>query len=194
MTDLHVDFVTLQYDAGKCGDTITANQFIQRYSGDIPVYAQEVCWEADSKLNAEQMRKGAWGVVLAGGLLNYAEMFGGPNRGRQENYGDGKALPQLEIMFDLVESIPYTDMEPHNELVGNGKICFAQPGVCYVYYSPLGTEIKVDLSAARGILKTIWINPRSGKITNGGKIAGGGKEIFLCPDDKDWLLHLLQEE
>jgi hypothetical protein len=194
ISDLHVDFVTLQYDAGRCGDAITANQFIQRYSGDVPVYAQEVCWEADSKLNAEQMRKGAWGVVLAGGLLNYAEMFEGPNQGRPENYGDGVALPQLEIMLNFMESIPYADMESHNELVGNGNICFAQPGVRYVCYSPLGAEIKVDLSAARGSFKAIWINPRSGKTINGGKIAGGGKETFLCPDERDWLLHLLREE
>jgi CubicO group peptidase (beta-lactamase class C family) len=194
ISDLHVDFVTLQYDAGRCDDAIAANQFIQQYSDDVPVYAQEVCWEADSKLNAEQMRKGAWGVVLAGGLLNYAEMFEGPNQGRPENYGDGKALPQLEIMLNFVESIPYVDMELHNELVGNGKICFVQPGVRYVCYSPLGAEIEVDLSATCGSFKAIWISPRSGKTTNAGKISGGGKEIILCPDEKDWLLYLLREE
>jgi CubicO group peptidase (beta-lactamase class C family) len=194
ITDLHVDFVTLQYNAGKCGDAIMANQFIQQYSADVPAYAQEVCWESDTKLNPEQIRKGAWGVVLAGGLLNYAEMFEGSNQGQPENYGDGKALPQLEIMFDFVESLPYASMESHNELVDNGNICFAQPKVRYVCYSPLGTEIKVDLSAACGSFKAIWLNPRSGKITNAGKIIGGGKEIFLCPDEEDWLLYLLREE
>jgi hypothetical protein len=97
-------------------------------------------------------------------------------------------------MFDFVESLPYTSMESHNELVDNGNICFAQPGVRYVCYSPLGTEIKVDLSAARGNFRTMWINPRSGKITNARKITGGGKEIIPCPDEKDWLLYLLREE
>ncbi|MBN2269470.1 MAG: DUF5060 domain-containing protein [Sedimentisphaerales bacterium] len=40
--ELHVDFVTLQYDAGKCGDAVTANGFVQQYGGRTPVYAQEV--------------------------------------------------------------------------------------------------------------------------------------------------------
>lgn len=188
--NLHVDFVTLQYDAGKCGDAVTANRFVGRYAGAVPVYAQEVCWEADTKLNADQVRKGAWGVALAGGLLNYAEMFEGPNQGRPENYGDGKALPYLEVMFDFLQSLPYEQMAPHNELVGKGCVCFATPASRYVCYASAGGTIRLDLSGASGRFSAQWLNPRDGRTRSTTTVQGGGKASFRCPDSDDWVLHL----
>lgn len=190
--ELHVDFVTLQYDAGKCRDAVTANGFIQQYSGRTPVYAQEVCWEADSKLDGEQVRKGAWGVVLAGGLLNYAEMFDGPNQGRPENYGDGKAIPYLEIMFDFMQSLSYQQMTPHNELVNAGCICFAEPGSHYVCYAPNGGTIELDLSGASGDLNGYWLDPRDGRKQSAAEVESGGKKALQCPDGNDWVLYLHQ--
>jgi hypothetical protein len=187
---LHVDFITLQYDAGKCGNTVAANQFVERYAGAVPVYAQEVCWEADTKLDADQVRKGAWGVVLAGGLLNYAEMFEGPNQGRPENYGDGKALPYLEVILDFLQSLPYEQMAPHNELVNKGRICFARPASRYVCYASAGGAIDLDLSGASGRFIVQWLNPRNGKTTSAPAIEGGGRVSFRCPDAGDWVLHL----
>lgn len=190
LAGLHVDWITLQYDAGKCGDAVTANQFIQQYTGDVPVYAQEVCWEADTKLNAEQVRKGALGVVLAGGLLNYAEMFEGPSQGRPENYGDGKAIPYLEILFDFMRSIPYRQMAPHNELVGKGCLCFAKPASYYVCYTLNGETIQLDLSGAPGRFSGQWLNTRDGKKKAVAVIEGGSKQSFHCPDINDWVLYL----
>lgn len=191
---LHVDFITLQYDAGRCGDAVTANRLIQRYGGDVPVYAQEVCWEADSKLNAEQVRHGAWGVTLAGGLLNYAEMFDGPGQGRPQNYGDGKAIPYLEVMFDFIQSLPYQQMAPHNELVSKGCICFAAPALRYVCCSPNGETIRLDLSGAPGRFDAQWLNPRDGSKTPAAQVEGGGKQSFHCPDSNDWVLYLTHIE
>jgi hypothetical protein len=188
--NLHLDFITLQYDAGKCGDAITANEFVRQYMGSVPVYAQEVCWEADTKLNAEQVRKGAWGVALAGGLLNYAEMFEGPNQGRPGNYGDGKALPYLEVMFDFLQTLPYDGMASHNERVGKGCICFARPDSRYVCYAPNGGTISVDLSDASGRFSAQWLNPRDGETKSAGEAAGGSKQVFRCLDSEDWVLHL----
>jgi hypothetical protein len=190
LAGLHVDWITLQYDAGRCGDAVTANRFIQRYAGDVPVYAQEVCWEADGKLNAEQMRKGAWGVVLAGGLLNYAEMFEGPSQGRPENYGDGKAIPYLEVMFDFMQSLPCRQMAPHNELVSEGRVCFAEPALHYVCYTPNGETIQLDLSIAPGRFSVQWLNPRDGKKKSAAEFEGGDKQSFHCPDTNDWVLYL----
>jgi len=190
VADLHVDFVTLQYDAGRCSDAATANRFIQRYGGHVPVYAQEVCWEADSKLKGEQVRHGAWGVVLAGGLLNYAEMFDGPNQGRPENYGDGKAIPYVEIMFDFMQSLPSQRMAPHNELVGEGCVCFADPGSHYVCYAPNGGTIELDSSGASGDFNGQWLDPRDGGKQSAATVKGGGKRKFRCPDGGDWVLYL----
>ena len=188
--ELHVDFVTLQYDAGKCGDAVTANGFVQQYNGRTPVYAQEVCWEADSKLDGEQVRKGAWGVTLAGGLLNYAEMFDGPNQGRPENYGDGKAIPYLEIMLDFMQSLPYQQMIPHNELVNEECICFVEPGSHYVCYAPKGGTIELDLSGVSGDFSGQWLDPRDGGKQSAATVESGGKRVFRCPDGNDWVLYL----
>lgn len=190
VADLHVDFVTLQYDAGRCGDAVTANQFIQRYGGHVPAYAQEVCWEADSKLNAEQVREGAWGVVLAGGLLNYAEMFDGPSQGRPENYGDGRAMPYLDILFGFMQSLPYQQMAAHNEMVSEGCVCFAEPGSHYVCYAPKGETIELDLSGASGRFSGRWLNPRDGEKPSVTAVEGGGRRTFRCPDVNDWVLYL----
>jgi hypothetical protein len=194
LAGLHVDLITLQYDAGKCGDAVTANRFVQRYAGSVPVYAQEVCWEADTKLNAEQLRKGAWGVVLAGGLLNYAEMFEGPNQGRPQNYGDGKAIHYLEILFDFMQSLPCRQMAPHNELLGKGCICFAEPAQCYVCYAPNGQTIRLDLSEAPGHFSGQWLNPRDGRKEPTTTIKGGTTQSFHCPDKNDWVFCLSRIE
>jgi hypothetical protein len=78
---LHVDFPTLQYDAGKVADANTAFRFVRQFAGNWPVYANEMTWESTAKLDADQVRRGAWGVALAGGVVNYAEMFEGANQG-----------------------------------------------------------------------------------------------------------------
>jgi hypothetical protein len=195
-SQLHVDFVTLQYDAGKCGDALTTNRFVQQFGGRVPVYAHEVCWEADSKLDADAVRKGGWGVALAGGILNYAEMFDGPNQGRPENYGDGRALPYLEIMFDFLETIPDQEMRAHNELVNEGSICLAKPGSCYVCFAPSGGTIELDLSHGQGPWAAQWFNPRTGKVTACGvtQTQPDAQLRLHCPTRDDWVLYVHKEE
>src|SRR5262249_20679157 len=131
--ELGIDFLTLQYDAGKCGDATTASKFVQKFAGDRPVYAQEVCWEGPDKLNADQIREGSWGVALGGGIVNYAEHF-------DRIHGNGKAFPYLEILLDFMQSIPYDRMRPHDELVSPGHLCYAEPGKCCICYAPAGGE------------------------------------------------------
>jgi len=186
-SNLHVDFATLQYSAGTCGDALTASKFVQKFANDWPIYAQEVCWEGLNKLTADQVRKGAWGVVLGGGILNYAEQF-------DQVYGNGKCFPYLEIVFDFIESIPYYQMQPHNELVNSACICFAKLGERYVCYSQNGELIRLDLTSAAGEYEAEWLNPRSGEKHSVDAVEGGAKCSFACPDKNDWVLHLRRKE
>jgi hypothetical protein len=102
------------------------------------------------------MRHGGWGVVLAGGILNYAEMFEGPNFGSPENYGDGEAFPYLEIMFNFMQSLPYTRMAPRNDLVNAGVVCLAAPDSNYVCFAQTGGKVELNLSEATGTFTVEW--------------------------------------
>jgi len=194
VSQLGVDFPVLQSDMGRSSNSAANSKKMQQFSDNWPVYAQEVCWEGTGKLNAEQVRSGGWGVVLGGGILNYAEQFGGPNSGRPENFGDGSALPYIEIMFDFMESIPYYEMMPHNELVSGGAICFADIGRIYIIYVPPGNDSNdIELKNVYSKdYKAVWFNPRSGQysdITKGP--AGDGRWLLPArpsPGNDDWIV------
>jgi hypothetical protein len=186
-TELAIDFVTLQYDAGRCGDAVVASTFVQKYDDGRPIYAQEVCWEGPDKLDANQVRKGSWGVALAAGIPNYAEQFDGVQ-------GNGKAFPYIKILHDFVQALPYDRMRPHNELVSTGWICSAEPGNLYICYAPVGGAFELDLSAARGRFRVEWLDPRAGAARPAGTVEGGGKRRFRCPDANDWVLAIRRAE
>lgn len=187
---LHVDFPTLQYDAGKVPDAKTAWQLVRQFAGDWPVYANEVTWEAVTKLDADQVRRGAWGVALAGGIVNYAEMFEGPNQGTPANYGDGGAFPYLAILFDFLESLPSRKMQPQPGLAGPGVICAAKTGEQYVCYAPDGGEIRLDLSLIPQEFRVRWLNPRTGERVDDANVMGGARRSFKPPFDDEAVLIL----
>ncbi len=187
---LHVDFPTLQYDAGKVPDAQTAFRLVRQFSGDWPVYAPEVTWEATTKLDADQVRRGAWGVALAAGIIDYAEIFEGPNQGKPANYGDGRAFPYLAILFDFLESLPWQQMQPQPGLAGPGVICAAKIGERYVCYAPGGGEIQIDLSPVPSDFLVQWLNPRTGERIAGANVPGGAKSSFKAPFTGDVVLYL----
>jgi hypothetical protein len=185
--ELGIDFVTLQFDAGKCGDAVAANRFVRKYDDGRPIYAQEVCWEGPDKLDADRVRKGTWGVALGGGIPNYAEQFDGVQ-------GNGKAFPYVKVLLDFIESVPYDRMRPRDELVSPGALCTAEPGSCYVCYAPSGGQFELDLSATRGRFRAEWFDPRAGVVRPAGTVEGGGKRRFRCPDGGDWALAIRRAE
>jgi Putative collagen-binding domain of a collagenase len=187
---LHVDFPTLQYDAGKVPNAVTGYRLVRQFAGDWPVFAQEVTREGSTKLNADQVRRGAWDVALAGGINNYAEMFEGPNQGKPANYGDGGAFPYLAIMFDFLEPLVGQALEPHPELVNSAQLCLAHPGAQYVCYAPDGGATRVDLSGTTREYDVHWLNPRTGERLAGARIAGGGSVTFDSPFRGDAVLYL----
>jgi hypothetical protein len=189
LKNLHVDLVTLQYEAGTAPSAASANRMVRHYSGDWPVFGQEMAWEATpGKLTGDQVRRASWGIVLGGGFPCYAEMFEGPDWRTPRNYGDGAALPFLEVLHRFVSALPYDEMASHNELVGRGQLCLARPGVRYVCYAEAGGGVTVDLSTASGRFRSQWLNPRTGAKLIGGNVLGGGSRSFQAPDSGDWVL------
>jgi hypothetical protein len=166
---------------------------VRQYSGDWPVFGQEMAWQATpGKLTGDQVRCAAWGIVLGGGFPCYAEMFQGPDWGTPADYGAGAALPFLEILHDSMSALPYYEMASHNELVDPGRLCFARPGVCYACYTEAGGDIALDLSAASGTFGSEWPDPRTGERIVAGDVPGGGSEAFQAPDSRDWALFVVR--
>lgn len=185
ITNLHVDFVTLQYDAGRCGDALKAAEFVSRFTGKCPVYAQEVTWEGPDKLDGNSVRHGAWGVVMAGGIVNYAEQF-------DRIYGNGQGARHVATLIRLFDSIPPDRMESRNDLVGPGQLCLALDDRVYVVYAPSGGKVVLDLTKAAGRFKVTYLNPCTGQNTNKGEVTGGTKHLFTLSEGSEFCFYLVR--
>ncbi len=108
---------------------------------------------------------------------------------------------RLAIDFFQREKIPFQDLEPADELVGNPKFandryCLAKQDAVYVVYLANGDATRLDLSDATGEFQVRWYNPRSGGELQLGTVAtlSGGKAVALGepPSDprEDWVVLL----
>lgn len=192
-----MDYRIEQYRAGGGRDGSgadaagNAKRISSHYAGK-PHFASEVAWEGlgeEEKLNAEQVRTGAWGILMGGGFYLYAEQFK-TRAGGKGVVGDGGALPYVEVMNDFLYGGEYWKRSPAHGLVNAGSLCLADPGQEYVVYRQTGGTIALDLSAASGKFAAEWLNPRTGARRPAGNVTGGAKPTFNCPDEHDWVLHL----
>jgi hypothetical protein len=180
MKNLHVDFVTLQYDAGRCGEVSKAAEFVWRFTGKCPVYAQEVTWEGPDKLDGDGVRRGAWGVAMAGGIVNYAEQF-------DRIYGNGQGARHVAALIHFFESTDFQQMSPHNELGFAGtQYVLAQPGRSYIAYaSKLQGKIGLKNMQA-GVYKFLWFDCAAGsEVTKESLTVAGGDQSWDKPDGID---------
>lgn len=96
-------------------------------------------------------------------------------------------LREMRYARALVESVPYADMAPCNELLGEtpGAYCLGEPGEVYVLYTALGAPMDVDLSAIEGTAWLQWYDPRTGTYSNAEAIEGGGSVQVTPPNGQD---------
>jgi hypothetical protein len=79
-------------------------------------------------------------------------------------------------------------LEPHPELTGEGSLCLAEPGRCYVHYLPKGGTATVAL--APGTYRAAWFNPRRGEYSPLPSIQATRWTSPASPDPEDWVLLL----
>jgi hypothetical protein len=89
----------------------------------------------------------------------------------------------------LSERLNLAAMAPHNEL-SSSKYCLAQPGTAYVVWVPVGGEVSVDLSSAKGTFAVEWVHPTDGRMTEAVAVEGGARRGFSTPFQSDAVLHL----
>ena len=144
--------------------------------------------------NRDKIRRAAWEVGLVGGSALY--VGGNENQGylAQDYAQDFEAAPDLGIRnkFFLERIADFNGLEPQDEVLvsGDQAILSASVGREYVVYDANGGKIEIDLSGVNGTLNAEWFNPRTGEVKNLSPVNGNGRVSFTAPDNKDWVLHL----
>ncbi|MFH1760626.1 MAG: DUF5060 domain-containing protein [bacterium] len=163
---------------GVCGSLSSAigGPFIE-----LPIIGSEDIWEYPSggygqTRNADEVRRGAWGILMAGVMPVYSEW-------NCEIGGTGTSDAQIGYMFDFYYTYTnYRQYQQLNSLVSSAKrqIASGIPGKEYLVYDEDGGSITIDLTGA-GSLKVLWYDPKTGKEDSQGTIEGGGSKTLNPP-------------
>jgi hypothetical protein len=177
--------ITQQY-----GDCTAVNEWVLKYREIPKPYVNEeygyegTLDEPKHGQNTDRVRKCHWSIALAGGYATYGDWtYGSPfYTGR---IGQGKAPAQLRHLHETFESIPYSLMEPHNELIGKGAFCLAAVGDIYLVYLADIRETVLNTKLAGEKYMVTWIDPKTGKRTSSVDTAKD-KITLRAPSSGDW--------
>lgn len=137
----------------------------------------------------EQQRAAWWAAYLAGGVweAHALKPYDRPMSAWE------KTWRELGGTRAFIESLPFWEMQPHNELVKSGEaFCVAKPGTAYALYLPHGGSVTVALDP-RTKYAVQWWNPANswdGKFRNGCVVSGGLKQL-TAPSRGDWVVQVL---
>ncbi len=146
-------------------------------------------------------RQTLWGTIMGGGAgveyyfgYKFAEndLLCEDWRSRDQSWD----YCRICLEFFANNNIPFQDMKPMDELVGNEKMdnskyCFAKPGEIYLVYLAKSGTFELDLSEDSGEFSVAWYNPRTGGdlSASASSVSGGGKVQISTEqtDGEDWL-------
>lgn len=109
---------------------------------------------------------------------------------------------RIALEFFHENEIPFWEMAPHDELVGQGanknsSYCLAKPGEVYLVYRANTNPTELDLTGHEGEFSVRWFNPRDGgnllaaqvkSVTGGGKVSLGiVTDKPVPPEEADWV-------
>lgn len=167
--------------------------------------------------SAQDIRFGAWSAILSGAA---GHSYGGGHvwKAHVPESPAGKDAWPMEMGFEtntlaypgaqsmgilarFLRQIDWWNLEPHPELISEypAHYCSAVPGKEYLVYLRYGGAFKLNLeSAGKGLqFATRWLNPGTGKLSDGGTVGGGQIQTFSAPggfpsqpDFQDWVLYL----
>lgn len=149
----------------------------------------------------EVRRQTLWGTLMGGGAgveyyfgyrLAQNDLKCEDWRSRDQSWDDCRRA----IEFFHINDLPFWDMQPADELVGNSNhdnhcYCLATPGKIYLVYYPGPERPKLDLASA-GRYSVRWYNPREGGGLLRGSVEavqGGESQALGAPPhepEEDW--------
>jgi hypothetical protein len=147
--------------------------------------------------SADANRRAAWEISMAGtyqttgetakrGTGVWPDTGGGWVNGRGDN--SMVLLNGQAYMVDFFTGFEWWTTAPHDELVGDGAFCLADPGRLYAIYLPYGGSVSVKLEPGR--YEASWFNTRSGRTIKLAPAEGPAWTSPAAPDHSDWALLL----
>lgn len=107
----------------------------------------------------EHDRRAWWSAYMGGGVWE-AHVLGPYDRPHSAWEATWKELGGARA---FMESLPFWEMEPHNEIVTEGTaFCLAKPGEVYALYLPAGGDIDIALQESE-TYECEWWTPDNGK-------------------------------
>ncbi len=156
-------------------------------------------WAQPGSDSADILRRTAWAISMAGGYQTTGEtarrgtnVWPDSGGGWMNGRGDGtmKMLEGYSHMVDFFTSFHWWVVEPHDELVDQGKYCLARLGELYAVYLPHGgsATVQMDSGAYTG---TLW-NAANGEKSSTGTFRVTAKSWTspALPETNDWALLL----
>jgi hypothetical protein len=160
---------------------------------DSPILGSEDIWEIGGSLpdNGTEVRRGAWGLQMAGVMPVYMEDTG---TSKQFN-GDGE--DDIRRMLDFFYSkTRYRQYQQLNQLVSRSarQIASGITGEEYLVYDEDGGSITIDLSGASPAdsFSVLWFDPKTGTDQSGGTVSGGVAQTLSSPFSGDSVLLLVR--
>jgi hypothetical protein len=198
---------------------------VQAPFDNMPIMASEDLWEepggSDGQpRNVQEVRRGAWGIMMAGVLPVYSEWYWAAGM------GNGSGEPEIRRMFDFfyaktgyrqyrqlndslsvlkgarlvrwlfgeTSPLPGALQRLDRLLVSNSarQIGAGVPGQEYLVYDEDAGSITLDLSStsSSATFSILWFDPTIGTEQNGGRVAGGAFRTLTSPYASDSVLLL----
>lgn len=153
-----------------------------------PIIGSEDIWEIpggrwNQPRNGDEVRRGAWGIQMAGIMPIYSELFISSMKGEGED--------DVRRMFDFFYThTNYRKYKQLNNLVSSSErqIASGIQGQEYLVYDENGGSISIDLSGASGSLNVLWFNPADGTKKESGTVEGGARRTLSSPFSGDTVL------
>ncbi|HXX63070.1 MAG TPA: DUF4038 domain-containing protein [Bacteroidota bacterium] len=144
---------------------------------------------------ADVLRRTAWDIYMAGGYQTAGESArrgtniwpdtgGGWLNGRGDD--DMTMFLGFGHIVDFFSLFEWWKTNPHDELVGGGNYCLAEPGRVYAIYLPRSGNVTVHLEP--GEYSAFWYGATTGEKIKLPDIQGPTWQSPQTPDRNDWAL------
>lgn len=178
---------------GACG----AAGGVARPFVDRPILGSEDVWETESgrfghPRNAREVRRAAWGEMLAGVMPLYSEWHPNP----PPEGGRGTGWPEVRRMFDFwYAETRYRRYRPLDSVLPEGDSAAAAgiPGEEYLVYDQGGGTLALDPGPASGgvSFRVLWFDPATGERLESETVTfGEGERLLASPFRGDAVLLL----
>ncbi len=187
-----VDFTSIQTGSpgGKASDPMSHNRLSVDWINRCKSRNRRILMVGFDEGRPEEDRRGWWSAYLGGGVweAHVYQPYDRPMSAWEPVW------TELGGARAFIESLPFWEMEPNNDLVKSGRaFCLAKPGEVYALYLPSGGNVTVDLAAGGTYSLTWWkaTNGKDGRFQDAGTVPGG-RQRFAAPGGGDWALRVVK--